>query len=237
LSIVQAHNPILGNGQPESWVLGDVINKPKARPSLSFHEIELLGIGLGNYPALTLNEPVKLFSAKVTLGGGCIGDIRMFNNNTDPSEGSPGMKAKDFKNSFSIGSNTNIYKANVQLENFNVIKNEILTCPNDLVNYVLMPSSSIGDGYWHIVSSNTTFRLDSLAEGRAILNADAGNDVKSILAVYNEGNGNEFVCLTIPAQKPIILFVLETRQGSQQMEVVHGLQIIQLLPQYRQKAK
>jgi hypothetical protein len=65
------------------------------------------------YDDLKVGDEIKLFSIS-TQKTYCNGEVRLFDNETDPKPTDPGMAGGDFSNGFTIGGIQNVYEGNIE---------------------------------------------------------------------------------------------------------------------------
>jgi hypothetical protein len=100
------------------WMISSVIKSPSIKKQSDFISI-IPNFEGGPYYFNNIEEgdSIKLLSFSVSLTPACLGDIRLFENNVDPSSSAPGMGGGDFSNGMGIGSTTQLYTGNVNPKN------------------------------------------------------------------------------------------------------------------------
>ena len=117
LNIVERYMPIQGNHNqtgitPGGWTVLNQLNFPETSPTKSFYSISPILSPSSFYNDLEFEEVIKLFSFIVGESGEFDSEVRLFNNETDPTSLDPNMFGSNFSNTFRLGNSDNIYRNN-----------------------------------------------------------------------------------------------------------------------------
>jgi hypothetical protein len=115
--ITESYMPLINNQdsrstQPAQWFVSNEIESPHQLKESRLVSIfpELLPTAF--YNEINPGDEVKLFSFKVTPTLDCAKDVRLYDNNEDPSSIGKGMAGSDFSNGFTMGGVEQKYAGN-----------------------------------------------------------------------------------------------------------------------------
>jgi hypothetical protein len=115
--IIESYMPLINNQdsrstQPAEWEVSNEIESPNQLKGSRLVSIfpELLPTAF--YNEINAGDEVKLFSFSVTPTLDCAKDVRLYNNNEDPSSIGKGMAGSDFRNGFTVGGVEQKYAGN-----------------------------------------------------------------------------------------------------------------------------
>jgi Secretion system C-terminal sorting domain len=168
------------NGKnPLVWTISSQIESPNITPTLKYISILPSLSPTSFYNDLKPEDEVKLFSFKVSPQPSNPGDIRFFDNETDPKSNQPGMAGGDFSNHFTIGGIAEDYNGNLPLRIVNIVstKNIVLSDINVYPN----PVSNVCT--IHTKESIQKYKVLN-AEGKVVL---AGNSMEINFASMASG--------------------------------------------------
>jgi fimbrial isopeptide formation D2 family protein len=110
-TIKESFNPITVSGFPLIWSSGSRLSNQLSKAE--YNSITPTLSPTARYGELKVGDEVKLFSIE-TDSILCDGQVRLFDNNTDPKPNAPGMNGGDFQNGFTIGNVANVYQGNIE---------------------------------------------------------------------------------------------------------------------------
>ena len=119
VAVAQSIMPIQNNfsmqgGKPMPWLVSSELVAPSVAPKNDFVAITPSMNPTSFFNEVKEGEAVKLFSLKVTPLPVCKSDIRLFENELDPSSDVFGMGGGDFNNGYTIGGIEQKYNGNIQ---------------------------------------------------------------------------------------------------------------------------
>lgn len=138
--ITESYMPLINNQdsrstQPAQWELSNEIESPHQLKGFRLVSIfpELLPTAF--YNEVNAGDEVKLFSFSVIPTLDCAKDVRLYNNNEDPSSLGKGMAGSDFRNGFTIGGVDQKYAGNsATLLPSNPIIEDVSFSPKNKIN-------------------------------------------------------------------------------------------------------
>lgn len=141
---------------PTRWILNSIVVNAQD-DGIDYYSISPNLHPTGFYDDLKEGDTIKIFSLTFENPGACIGNIRLYDNENDPTSQMDGMFGSDFSNSFTIGDIESVYQGNAP-----IIKSEALIIEgNHIVS--LIKSSSYE---WYDCSTDT--KLSTEQVGRFI---------------------------------------------------------------------
>ena len=179
IHITESYMPLINNQdsrstQPAQWELSNEIESPNQLKEFRLVSIfpELLPTAF--YNEVNAGDEVKLFSFSVTPTLDCANDVRLYNNDEDPSSIGKGMAGSDFRNGFTMGgvdqkyagNSTTVFPANPVFEDVNFLMNHKVNldikmspttgsaCQKDLTFTVVAPNGEQFD-YKAFLASST----------------------------------------------------------------------------------
>jgi uncharacterized protein YjdB len=153
LSIKQKFNPKTSNGMPMDWVIATKILAPQVTPNFDYYVIAPTLAPVGRYDNLNTGVTVKLFSLAIDTLAGCLSDIRLFDNNSDPKSDAPGLLGADLSNGFTVGNIDQIYQGNTTTPPSTLVGNDRTTCAGSTITLDPLPNKI---GTWHLVNNADT---------------------------------------------------------------------------------
>ncbi len=163
--ITESYMPLINNQDsrsthPAEWEVSNEIESPHQLKGSRLVSIfpELLPTAF--YNDVNAGDEIKLFSFTVIPTLNCAKDVRLYNNNEDPSSIGKGMAGSDFRNGFTMGgveqkyagNSTTVFPANPVIEDINFSRNHSINldikmapttgsaCQKDLTYTVISPN-------------------------------------------------------------------------------------------------
>lgn len=170
MSFQKMFMPLQGNSDyngknPLLWLLSSSLISPKITPTLQYISIVPTLAPISFYNNLKPEDEVKLFSFKVSPQPSNPGDIRFFDNLSDPKSTQPGMAGAGFSNGFTIGGVLQDYVGNLPLRVVNT--NTVSTKNINLIDIGIYPNP---------VSNVCTIKTKESIQKYEVLNAE-GNTI------------------------------------------------------------
>ncbi|MBC7886126.1 MAG: hypothetical protein H7X99_11670, partial [Saprospiraceae bacterium] len=143
MEIVQRFMPLESNQfytgtNPLVWAISTTLFEPCSQPGSNFYSISPALSPTSQYNNTTVGDTIKLFSVRAFRKDGsavlnCGGNLRFFENDTDPNSSACGMMGGDFKNGFTIGGIGEDYEGNLTtIRPPEAILNYQLNCSDDI---------------------------------------------------------------------------------------------------------
>ena len=119
INVEETFMPLIDNqtkssNTPASWEVTSMLNAPAVSSHLSYHSITPYLNPAAFYGDIKLGDKVKLFTFSVEPFLNCASDVRLFDNESDPTSLDEGMRGANFKNGFTIGGLHQSYTGNTE---------------------------------------------------------------------------------------------------------------------------
>ena len=177
VSVSENFLPLLGNQNynsmtPREWRIMNSITAPLSNPHNDYHAINVSLSPAAQYNNITQGDTLKLFSLSVQPIPTCKQEVRMFENDTDPTSQDPSFMGGDFSNGFTMGGSLQLYSGNI-VGNLIPIPTVEITGDDSICPGSLTTASPTSGGEWtsffpNIASINNAGIITGLTEGDAI---------------------------------------------------------------------
>lgn len=176
VSVSENFLPLVGNQNynsmtPREWHMVNSILAPLSNPHNDYHAI-IPGLSpSAHYNNITEGDTLKLFSLSVQPIPACKQEVRMFENDTDPTSQDPSFMGGDFTNGFTMGGALQLYNGNI-VGNLIPIPTVAITGDDSIcISNITQLSPSTG-GVWTSIYPNVASvsffgAVTALSEGNA----------------------------------------------------------------------
>jgi len=179
---------------PCQWDTNVILLANANCPGYDYYSINPSLSPSSQYNNLTAGDTVKLFSLGIDTLKGCATEIRLFENDLDIDSNHPCAQGIDFRNGFTMGGFTQLYRGNIIPVNENYAGDDEPVCRN---TNILLDGNTLENATWRLLSGHLgDVTLDSLNT----LQSEA-SFLQNARGTYNFSFGNDqisdFKCVTI----------------------------------------
>lgn len=176
VSVSENFLPLVGNQNynsmtPREWNMVNSILAPLSNPHNDYHAL-IPGLSpSAHYNNIAEGDTLKLFSISVQPIPACKQEVRMFENDTDPTSQDPSFMGGDFSNGFTMGGSMQLYSGNI-VGNIIPIPTVAITGDDSIcISNITQLSPSTG-GVWTSIYPNVASvsffgAVTALSEGNA----------------------------------------------------------------------
>ncbi len=199
ISIEESFSPLVNNRdyngvKPCDWFIGSEIGAPEVTPDFNYFGIVPSLSPTSYFNDLNTGDTIKLFEILVT--NGCVYNVRLWENDSDPFAFAPGFNGAEFSQGYTIGGYEQLYDSNVLNPNYLGIEGNDYLCVESSTMFSSNEGVSWTSSNQAIASVDVFGEVTGHSEGTAIISATSDNGCATTSKTINVLGEDDAYCYT-----------------------------------------